>query len=286
MFKVATLNTRGLNSRKLTLLLELSQREHFDFICVQESLVSDDYRRETLARQWGGPSFWSLAIGRRGGVVILCSPEQRENVSIWQKDSEGRLLSLLISANGIKVNLVNVYAPTSPTERVVFFQSLQPYLFPNAHLLLAGDFNCYDGTLDKMGGSLSIDARLSDLKSVHFVRDAWRLKHPKERQYTWYNSDFSIASRLDSFLLTRFLCDRVASCEILPCVYSDHDFVLLNLDLHTTIRWGPGVWKFNNTLLQDEDFCASISELIDSVLFVRSSFPSDIVMWDHLKDKM
>ena len=67
------------------------------------------------------PSFWSLAIGRRGGVVILCSPGQRENVSIWQKDPEGRLLSLLIHVNGIKVNLVNVYAPTSPTERGVFF---------------------------------------------------------------------------------------------------------------------------------------------------------------------
>ena len=207
-------------------------------------------------------------------------------MSIWQKDPEGRLLSLLISFNDIKVNLVNVYAPTNPTERGVFLKSLQPYLFPNSHLLLAGDFNCYDGALDKMGGSVSIDARLSDLKSVHFVRDAWRFKHPKERQFTWYNSDFSIASRLDSFLITRILCDRVSSCEIHPCVYSDHDFVLLDLDLHTTIKWGPGVWKFNNTLLQDEDFCASISDLIDSFLLSRSSFPSDMVMWDCLKDKI
>ena len=174
-------------------------------------------------------------------VVILCSPGQRENVSIWQKDPEGHLLSLLIHVNGIKVNLVNVYAPTNLTERAVFFQSLQPYLFPNSHLLLAGHFNCYDGTLDKMGGSVLIDARFCDLKSVHFVRDAWHLKHPKEPQYTWYNSDFSIASRLDSFLITQFLCDQVASCEIHPCVYSHHDFVLLDLDLHTTTKWGPGV---------------------------------------------
>ena len=135
-----------------------------------------------------------------------------------------------------------MYAPTNPTERGVFLKSLQPYLFPNSHLLLAEDFNCYDGALDKMGGSVSIDARLSDLKSVHFVRDAWHFKHPKERQFTWYNSHFSIASRLDSFLITRILCDRVSSCEIHPCVYSDHDFVLLDLDLHTTIKWGPGVW--------------------------------------------
>jgi len=285
MVRLATINVRGLNSDKLTWLSELSRREHLDFICVQETLVSDDHRREALARQWDGPSFWSLAVGRRGGVTILCASGQRENVSIWQKDPEGRLLSLLIYVNGTKVNLVNVYAPTNPTERGVFFQSLQPYLFSNSYLLLAGDFNCYDGTLDKMG-SVSTDARFSDLKSAHFVRDAWRLKHSKERQYTWYNSDFSIASRLDYFLITRSLCDRVTSCEIHPCVYSDHDFVFLDLNLHTTTQWGPGVWKFNNTLLQDEDFCTSVSDIIESFLFSRSSFPSDLVMWDNLKEKI
>ena len=168
-FKVATLNVRGLNSDKLTWLSELSRREHLDFLCVQETLVSDDHRPEALAPQWDGPSFWSLAIGRRGGVVTLCSPGQRENVSTWQKDPEGRLLSLLISANGMKVNLVNMYAPTNPTERGVFLQSLQPYLFPNSHLLLAGDFNCYDGALDKMGGLVSTDARFSDLKLNQFI---------------------------------------------------------------------------------------------------------------------
>ena len=129
-----------------------------------------------------------------------------------------------------------------------------------------------------MGGLVSIDTRFSDLKSGHFVRDAWCLKNPKERQYTWYNSDFSIASRLDSFLITQFLCDRVASCEIHPCVDSDHDLLLLDLDLHTTTKWGPGVWKFNNTLLQDEDFSASISDVMDYFLQSRSSFPSDMVM--------
>ena len=212
---------------------------------VQETLVSNDHRREALAQQWDGPTFWSLAIGRQGGVVILCSPGQRENVSIWQKDPEGRLLSLLISFNDIKVN---VYAPTNPTERGVFLKSLQPYLFPNSHLLLAGDFNCYDGALDKMGGSVSIDARLSDLKSVDFVRDAWRFKHPKERQFTWYNSDFSIASRLDSFLITRILCDRVSSCEIRPCVYSDHDFNFFCW-IWICIRQSSGALEFGNLII-------------------------------------
>lgn len=150
-------------------------------------------------------------------------------------------------------------------------------------MIWAGDFNCYDDLLDKMGGSVSIDMRLTDLKSVSFLRDAWRLKHPRDRQFTWFSSDFSIASRLDSFLISRYLWEQVVSCEIRPCVYSDHDFVYMELDLHLVSQHGPGVWKFNNSLLQDEKFCSSVSDLIDRFVQLRSSFPSDLIMWDRLK---
>ena len=97
-------------------------------------MISDDDSLKTLSKKWKGPSFWSPALGRRGGVAILCSPRQREHISFWQ--------------------------------------SLAPYFFPNSQLILAGDFNCNDGSLDKMGGSISIDARLTDLKSTNFLRDA------------------------------------------------------------------------------------------------------------------
>ena len=50
-------------------------------------MVSDEASLTTLARKWNGPSYWSPAIGRRGGVAILCSPRQRENILVWQKDA-------------------------------------------------------------------------------------------------------------------------------------------------------------------------------------------------------
>ena len=249
-------------------------------------MISDELSQSTLTREWNGPSYWSPAIGRRGGVAILCSPCQSDNISVWQKDAGGRLVSLLLSINGMQINLVNIYTPTYPTERKNFFQSLDPFLFPNSRLVLAGDFNCYDSAMDKMGGSVSIDPRLSELKSVHALRDAWRLKHHRDRQFTWFNSDLSIASRLDSFLISRYLCEQVVFCEIYPCVYSDHDLVYIELNLHNTKPRGPGVWKFNNSLLQDEFFCSSVCDLIDHTLQFRSSFPSDIVLWDWLKSEI
>lgn len=246
-------------------------------------MVSDERSQEKLAEKWNGSSYWSPAIGRRGGVAVLVSPRQSDKVSVWRKDAEGRLLSLLVSADNFRINLVNLYTPTYSAERGSFFQSLEPYFFPNSRLILAGDFNCYDSTLDKMGGSVTIDSRLTDFKSVKFLRDAWRLKHFKERQFTWFSPDLSIASRLDTFLITRYLCAQVVSCEIRPCVYSDHDFVFLELDLNITNNWGSGVWKFNNSLLLDEKFCTSIRDLIDSFLLLRASFSSPSAMWDSLK---
>ena len=248
-------------------------------------MISDVSSQNALAKKWNGPSFWSPAVGRRGGVTVLCSPGMRDKISVWQKDAGGRLLSLLISFNNIRINLLNIYAPTNPEERKIFLQSIRPFLFPHSRVVIAGDFNCYDSILDKMG-SPSIDSHFSEFKSFNFLRDAWRLKHPREKQFTWFNSNLSIASRLDSFLISRLLCEQVTTCQIYPCVYSDHDFVFLDLNLQGALRHGPGVWKFNNSLLQDEDFCSLIYELIEHFLNSRSSFPSDLIPWDRLKEEI
>ena len=46
-----------------------------------------------------------------------------------------------------------------------------------------------------------------------------------------FNSDLSIASRLDTFLTSRSLREHIQSCEISPCTFSDHEFVSLVVDL-------------------------------------------------------
>ena len=71
-------------------------------------MISDVSSQNALAKKWNGPSFWSPAIGRRGGVTVLCSPSMRDKISVWQKDAGGRLLSLLISFNNIRINLLNI----------------------------------------------------------------------------------------------------------------------------------------------------------------------------------
>ena len=79
------------------------------------------------------------------------------------------------------------------------------------------------------------------------LQDAWRSLHLRVRKYTWFHSDLSIASRLDSFLLSRLDCAKVSQCEISPCVFSDHEFVTVCFDLENLPLRGGGLWKFNNS---------------------------------------
>ena len=69
-------------------------------------------------------------------------------------------------------------------------------------------------------------------------------------------------------------------------MYSDHDFVFLELNLHTVNRRGLGTWKFNNSLLREENLCTAVSDLIDHFIRFRSSFSSDLTMWDLLKKEI
>ena len=126
-------------------------------------MVTDEVSLTTLAQKWNGPSYCSPGIGRRGGVAILCSPQQHQNISVWRRDAGGRLITLLLTSfvfffkySNTRINLVKIYALTYPTERRIFFQLLRLYLFPNSRLILASDFNTHDGFLDKIGG-LALD---------------------------------------------------------------------------------------------------------------------------------
>ena len=284
MLRFCTINIRGLSESKFSCVAEYFAKFKLDFCFLQETMISDDVTCRSFSSRWLGPSFWALACRRRGRVAILCSDRFRNNVSVWQKDSDGRVLSILVTLDDIKLNLVNVYTPTYPTERKTFFQSLHSFFFPNSELILGGDFNCYDSLLDKMGGTARIDKSLSDLKSSCALRDAWRLKHPRERHFTWFNHNRTIASRLDSFLISRSLCGQISACKIWPCLRSDHDFVILDIELSGLLKHGPGVWKINNSLLEDEHFCSSIEDLIDTFISFRHVFSSTKELWDALKD--
>ena len=89
-------------------------------------MISDPTMQLHLSSDLLGPCFWTPAVGRRGGVAILRSEAFCDEVTVWQRDTDGRVLSLLIN---ICINLVNVYVLMRPAERRAFLRSLHAYFF-------------------------------------------------------------------------------------------------------------------------------------------------------------
>lgn len=85
----------------------------------------------------------------------------------------------------------------------MFFDSLHEFLLPSDAIIIAGDFNCYEYQFDKVDGNLSCAKYLSDFRLALNLIDAWHRLHPLSRQCTWFNSDFSIGSRVRQIFCLR-----------------------------------------------------------------------------------
>lgn len=116
-----TINARGLaNPLTYNFLFDLIEKSNCDVCFVQETLIHSESTIKSLSRRWLGRSFWSPASGKQGGVVTLISSKCSNEIVSWKKDSQGRIVSVLIRCNDFDINLVNIYAPTTPTNGKIF----------------------------------------------------------------------------------------------------------------------------------------------------------------------
>ena len=204
-------------------------------------------------------------------------------ISSWRKDSCGRILSLCLEVDQLRLNIVNIYAPVDLTERKAFFDSLHSFFLPSDEVIIGGDFNSYENELDKFGGNLSLAPYLTTFRSSFKLVDIWRKRHPRAREMSWFSSSFSVGSRLDKFFVSDNLVSVTEKCEIAPCFFSDHDYVSLLVRFDSLSPRGPGVWKFNNSLLDDDLCCSYIRDRIVDLISCKASFDSIKAWWDFFK---
>ena len=92
-----TFNVRGLSRKKFELITDFFHTLQIYCCFIQETMISLESKIAPFSASWSGPSFWAPAVGTRGGVAILCSIHYSSAISVLQKDSSARILSLLVS---------------------------------------------------------------------------------------------------------------------------------------------------------------------------------------------
>ena len=70
--------------------------------------------------------------------------------------------------------------------------------------------------------------------------------------------DGAYASRIDFFGCPVSWVSGVSSCDLLICPYSDHSAVYTELVIPSCTPRGPGRWRLNVSLLNEEAFTTEI----------------------------
>ena len=264
--KTCSLNVNGMQDEsKRTNIFHFLQNQNCDIFLLQEVHVSTSQEIATWTSQWGGPAFWSCGSNRGRGVAILFNPKSKLNFQISKHtcDTEGRFLSVCVTIESTSVQLVNIYAPNIPGERISFFNNIFKYTQLGLPTLVGGDFNCVeDVNLDKWGGN-PLYGRDGFSELQHFLSnfsavDMYRNLNPQGREITWRDKKGTVGCRLDRvYLPIQFLVNS-PSCSFLPCAFTDHYLVKCIFTLPDSLPRGRGLWKFNVSLLTDKNFCADV----------------------------
>lgn len=121
--------------------------------------------------------------------------------------------------------------------------------------------------------------RVLDLLSDFDLGDVWRIRNPMGELFSFHRGDQ--ASHLDLLIISNHLIDKCAKVEILPSALSDHSFVMVELGASPSPR-GPGLWRFDVTLLANADFTQQMTDLIQSIL-EQPPISDPVHLWDWIK---
>ena len=188
----------------------------------------------------------------------------------------------LMTFSGHKLTLCNIYAPNNQANQLQFMQELNNCIIDKTELtslIVGGDWNCTLSKKDKIGGAPWRSSVYSNLVSTTMemfdLVDIQRVRHPKLRKFTYESKSLKVKSRIDIFLVAKNFTLSVKSTGIYPAIAPDHDAIFISLSLPNQCPRGPGFWKFNNTLLNDEQYVSR----------VRDTYSQALNYYCHLTDK-
>lgn len=285
MFNIYSLNCNGLrNMDKIKNVFSILEQWNSDIVLLQETFWTDSLMAE-CEKQWKGKIFYNNNENRKCGVAILVKNCWKDVVECCFSDNSGRIIGIKIKIEEKEIVLMSIYAPNNNNERVTFFQNLDSVVGDN--VVIGGDFNTSLSQKDRHNTIHKPDKphdKLKELICNKNLYDVWRDRNPYSRHFSWkrvINNQIKM-SRIDFFLIDKTLTTHVKNIFYKETTFSDHSFVFLQLDFSTYDR-GPGVWIFNNTYLNDDDFCEKITKLVDKEKQCILYQDNMLLWWDNLK---
>ncbi len=252
MLKCLSWNVNGLRACVGKGFTEIFEQENADIFCLQETKLQAGQLALELP---GYHAYWNYAEKKGySGTAVFCREEPLAvyyGLGVEEHDHEGRAITLEFPA----FYLVNVYVPNAQDglARIDYrlrweadFRAYLTALDQKKPVVVCGDLNVAHREIDlknpgpnrgNAGFSDEERAAFSALLDAGFV-DSFRLLYPEVTgAYSWWSYRFHAREnnagwRIDYFLVSRRLADRVREAKIRSEIYgSDHCPVELQLDI-------------------------------------------------------
>ena len=285
--QIKSQNVRGLsNEKKRRKLFTWFHKSTASIILLQETHSSTNMEM-IWKSEWGGDIIFAHGTGAARGACILFKNSVAKSIHNTILDPNGRYVIIDMEIDDVRFTLANVYGPNEDNPE--FYCKLIEIIetLPNDNRIIGGDFNfVLDIELDKKGGRDTTNSRAQScvrawMESTDLI-DIWRLQHPEDRKYTWHRKNpANVFCRLDFFVISFGLADRVECSDVKFGLLSDHSAICLDISFNNNPR-GRGFWKYNCSLINDREYVDLVKTTVNTTV-VDNAGTDDILLWDTIK---
>ena len=180
------------------------------------------------------------------------------------------------------VTIINIYAPNIGALQYVkqMLTSMKGEI--NNNTIIVGDFNTPLTPTDRSTKQKTNKETqtLNDTIDQLDLIDIYRTFHPRTMNFTFFSSAHGTFSRTDHILGRKSSIGKFKNIEIIPCIFSDHNAVRLDLNYRRKTITNSNIWRLNNTLLNNQQITEEIKICIETNENENTTTPN---LWDTVK---
>uniref|UniRef100_A0A8C0N2K8 RNA-directed DNA polymerase n=1 Tax=Canis lupus familiaris TaxID=9615 RepID=A0A8C0N2K8_CANLF len=283
---IVTLNVNGLNDpTKRRRVSDWIKKQDPSICCLQETHFRQKDTYSLKIKGWrtiyhlNGPQ-------KKAGVAILISDKLKFTPKTVVRDEEGHYIILKGSIQQEDLTILNIYAPNVGAAKYInqLLTKVKKYLDNNT--LILGDFNLALSILDRSSKhNISKETRaLNDTLDQMDFTDIYRTLHPNSTEYTFFSSTHGTFSRIDHILGHKSGLNRYQKIGIVPCIFSDHNALKLELNHNKKFGRTSNTWRLRTILLKDERVNQEIKEELKRFMETNENEDTTIQnLWDAAK---
>ena len=268
--RIASVNVRGLGEQhKRRDVLRYLKKMNFDIIFLQDTHLTAK-KVPFFNALWKGKAYHSCYSHNSRGTSILIDHTLQHDVLFDFICEEGNYVIIGCKIGSDTYIFGSIYGPNKDEPN--FYKGIDELLssVDVEHIIIGGDLNfvmnpqkdCFGYTREHNVNARNAFASICD---KYNLLDIWRMRNVEKEQYTWMRNTPRQGARLDMFFISEHLSSLCFDTKIYPGYRTDHSIISISMCVGESER-GPGLWKFNESLLSDEHYIATIDRCIERTI--------------------